>query len=463
MARIHFFQEGWYEMLGIQYISAILKSQGFETTLSIGYKESFLNRIEDGDIIAFSIMSGMEGWALEVARNIKKRRKVSTIFGGPHPTYFPEIIREDGCDVICRGEGEFAMLEFVQSVDHGTHERSIKNLWFKDGDTITKNPLRELVDNLDEMPFPDRTIYYESDAYFRDTSTKYVIVGRGCPFSCAFCFNDEMKRMYKGLGNYIRWRSPENVLEEIKNLRSYSKVDSIFFMDDTLSLNKRWIQQFLPLYGKEIAIPFLCLVRADTIDEDICALLAGANCRIVGFGVESGDENLRNDILKKRITDEQIYRAASLLKKYGIRFMTFNMLALPGETIEQAFKTVEMNINIGTDYPRSGIFTPYPGTVLGDKVRMEGLVDGRIEANTKHKASIIKNPDRDKFTNLNHLFQFAIRFPSIWPLVKRAVYYPPNTVFKIIWFIMFMYTFTKSELRKGRDVIRFAFKTFFRN
>lgn len=459
MITVHFFQEGWYEMLGVQYISAILKSYGFKTTLSVGYKKSYLKYIKDGDIVAFSIMSGMERWALDVARDIKKKKEVNAIFGGPHPTYFPDILREDGCDVICRGEGEYAMLEFVKSLVNGTNDKSIKNLWFKDKDTIVKNPLRELVDNLDEMPFPDRRLYYEADTYFNNNSTKYVVIGRGCPFSCAFCFNDEMKKMYKGLGRYIRWRSPQNVITEIKNLQTYSKVDSIFFMDDTFSLNKKWIQQFLPLYAKEIAIPFLCLVRADTIDENICDLLANANCRTVGFGVESGDENLRNNILKKRITDEQIYRAASLLKKHGIRFMTFNMLALPGETIEQAFKTVEININIGADYPRSGIFTPYPGTILGDMVKMEGLLDGQIEANTKHKVSIIKSPDRDKFTNLNHLFQFAVRFPSLWSLVKRAVYLPPNILFKVIWLMMFVYIFTKSELRKRRDVFKFIFKT----
>lgn len=459
MVTVHFFQEGWYEMIGPQYISAVLKSHGFETTLSVGYTESSIVKIKDGDIVAFSVMTGMEGWALNIAREIKKKRKIKTVFGGPHTTYFPDLIREDGCDVICRGEGEYAMLEFVKSVENGTNDTSIKNLWFKNKDDIISNPLRELVGNLDEIYFPDRELYYDAYDYFCNNSTKYVIAGRGCPFACTFCFNDQMKEMYNGLGKYVRWRSPQNVIHEIRNLQLRSKVDSIFFMDDTFSLNKKWLQQFLPLYKTEINIPFLCLVRADTIDEEICDLLANANCQIVGFGIESGDENLRNKVLKKKVTDEQIYRTASLLKKYHIKFMTFNMVGFPGETLVQAFKTVEINIQIGTDYPRCGVFTPYPGTILGDMVKKMGLLEGKIDANTKHTGSIIKNPDRDKFTNLNHLFQFAVQFPSLWPLVKKAVSLPPNIFFKAIWFVMFVYIFTRSELRKSVNVFQFIFKT----
>lgn len=462
MVTVHFFQEGWYEMIGPQYISAVLKSHGFETTLSVGYKESSLTRIKDGDIVAFSIMSGMERWALNVAREIKKKRKVKTIFGGPHVTYFPDFIREDGCDVICRGEGEYAMLEFVKTLQDGVNNTSIKNLWFKDKDTIISNPLRELVNNLDDIYFPDRELYYKSYSYFRNNGMKYVIAGRGCPFSCTFCFNEQLKKMYNGLGKYVRWRTPQNVIDEIRNLQKCSKVGSIFFMDDTFSLNKKWLLQFLPLYEKNIGIPFLCLVRADTLDEEICKCLAKGNCKIVGFGIESGDENLRNKVLKKKITDEQICHTAYLLKKYHIKFMTFNMIGLPDETIEQAFKTVEINIKIGTNYPRCGIFTPYPGTILGDMVKNFGLLDGEIEANTKHKGSIIKNPDRNKFTNLNHLFQFAVRFPLFWPFIKKLVSLPPNIFFKVIWFIMFIYIFTKSELRKSKDVFRFIVKTLFK-
>lgn len=459
MLTVHFFQEGWYEMIGSQFISAILKSHGFNTTLSVGYNESSLMSIKDGDIIAFSIMTGMEEWALNVAQAIKRKRKIKTVFGGPHATYFPELIREEGCDVLCRGEGEYAMLEFVRSVNEGRDDTSIKNLCFKNKDAIISNPLRELVSNLDEIPFPDRELYYKQYRYFRNNRTKYVIAGRGCPFSCTFCFNEQMKNMYQGLGSYMRWRSPQNVIDEIRNIQRYSKTDSIFFMDDTFSLNKKWLRQFLPLYRRELGTPFVCLIRADTIDEEICKLLAHANCKVVGFGIESGDEGLRNELLKKRVTDEQIYRTASLLKECCIKFMTFNMVGLPGETTEQAFKTIELNIQIGAHYPRCGIFTPYPGTVLGNMVKREDLLEGKINANTKHTGSIIKNPDRDKFTNINYLFQFAARFPAFLPLVKRGVVFPPNIFFKVIWFVMFVYIFTKSELRKTKDVFFFLVKT----
>ena len=147
MLTVHFFQEGWYEMIGSQFISAILKSHGFNTTLSVGYNESSLMSIKDGDIIAFSIMTGMEEWALNVARAIKRKRKIKAVFGGPHATYFPELIREEGCDVLCRGEGEYAMLEFVRSVNEGRDDTSIKNLCLKNKDAIISNPLRELVSN----------------------------------------------------------------------------------------------------------------------------------------------------------------------------------------------------------------------------------------------------------------------------------------------------------------------------
>jgi len=364
MARISFIQNLSYEYLGVMYLSSLLKSKGHEVDCFIEHGQGIDRLVKEAarfnpDIAGFSCTTGVHRWSLCVASRIKKiKPEVKVLFGGPHPTFFPEIIEEAPVDMICRGEGEYALLEAADRLDERNDLSTIDNLWVKKNGQIFRNEVRPLIENLDELPFPDRNLYVRKYPFLHK-SQKAFMVGRGCPFSCAYCFNHAFKKLYHHKGLFVRYRSPENIIAEIKAVKAQTPFRTVYFQDDTFGLDKDWSKGFLAQYAKQLRLPFICLLRADAADEELIRSLKQSGCTRVFFGVETGSENLRKMILKKEISDEQIFQTASLLKKYRIRFRTYNMFGLPNETLEEAFKTVRLNIKIKTDYPWSSLFQPF--------------------------------------------------------------------------------------------------------
>ena len=237
-----------------------------------------------------------------------------TVFGGPHPTFFPKLIEHPAVDVICRGEGEQAIVEMANKINAGEPVYDTLNCSFKRNGEFISNGLRPLIANLDSIPNPDRLIYRSKYSYLRKTQAAFM-AGRGCPHRCTFCFNHSLQRMYRGLGSFVRFRNPEKVVDEILQVAGQWKVKTVYLQDDTLFLNKRWLGEFAQLYGDQVGLPMLCLVRADQVDEESIAALRSAGLKNVFFGIESGDEAVRNDLLNKGVTDEDIHRTARILRK----------------------------------------------------------------------------------------------------------------------------------------------------
>jgi len=465
MANIVFVQRLWYEYPGIEILSAFLKQSGHSVDVVIGEKISQFGGVFKGvDIIAFSVMTGFQGWALSLGRQLKEKYNSCIIFGGPHPTYFPEIVNEDGVDVICRGEGEGALLDLAERLDTNKGFTDIPNLWVKHKGKIFKNGLRPLIENLDDLPFPDREIYYDKYSFIGRNSHRAFMAGRGCPYGCSFCFNAQLKQMYKDKGKYVRMRSPGNVLEEIKSVKGKYLTEKIFFHDDTFVLNHKWLREFLGKYSEQIRLPFFCQARADTFTEELIKNLKRAGCQAVFFAIESGDETIRRKVLNKPISNEKIIKSARWLKENGIKISTYNMLGIPGERVEQALKTVELNMAIKADYPRCSFLTPYPGTRIAELAReknhMSKDADFEINSNSQQSEMFMATTEGRELKNLHSLFQTAILFPWTYPLVKRLIRLPLGLVFKLWWAFIYFLVFTKSEGRSMKVMLVFALRNF---
>ncbi len=460
MARIVFLQKIWHEYGGPEIISAVLKKHGHNTDLLIGKDASvFINKVQKNDIIAFSAMSGEHHWALEIAARIKKEKDVLTVFGGAHPTYFPEIIKHPAVDVSCCGEGEFAMLDLANAHDRGVSHENIANLSEKRGGGIKENDVRPLVGDLDALPFPDRDIYYNRYPLLKKSRLKPFMASRGCPFSCSFCFNEKLRGIYSDKGRYVRFRSPGNVIDEIKDVEKKYGLDSIYFVDDLFALNKTWLKKFTDIYKKEIKKPFVCSTHINALNEDIIRLLKDSGCATVSFGIETGNERLRHQLLNKHITNKQIKEMCLLFKKHNLKFMTFNMVGIPGETIRNVWETINLNIEIGTEYPRCSILTAYPGTRIAeshkDKIRVKD-----IETHYQQSEVSFEVPRLKELYNLHSFFQTAVIFPRSAGLIKRLIKFPPNVLFKLWWAIVYSIVFVKSEQRSFFQTFIFVFKTF---
>ena len=468
MAKLLFLQNIDYEFLGPMYISSMAKKYGHLCELALGKSlsdfDSVIKKFEP-DLVGFSIMSGSHQWAREIGREINDQYGITNIFGGAHPTFFPKFIEEKDVDYIIRGEGEESMLEILNCIDKKESFHHVQNLSHMQGNTPVHNPLRNLNNNVDEYPFPDRNLFDALEKRL-DRSVRNVITSRGCPFHCSFCFEDAMRKLYQGKGKYVRIREIPEVIEECKRLKEETDVKVIYFADDVFGMKKDWLYDFLKIYKREIGIEFICLLRADIIasDKKYAFKLAEAGCRSVFFGIESGNEILRNKVLKKQLKDEQILKAAELLHEAGIKFRTYNILGLPDETLEDAFSTVELNISIKADYPWCSIFSPFPGTELTDYAYLKGYLSPTFNYERLSKSFFLESKleleNIREMQNLQKFFQTAVIWPWTFSIIKKLIKLPSNFLFRAWFGLVYFYLYIKSEKRDFIPTLKFALKNY---
>lgn len=444
MARVLFIQEIWFEYFGTMYISAMLKKHGHECDVVIEHR---LDKIQKAvletspDIIAFSCLTGSYRWCLDAARSLKHITDAPVVFGGHHPTISPEIIDEDAIDIICRGEGEYPMLELADAIGSGDDIGNIQNLWVKSSGGVTKNDMRPLIKDLDEVPFPDRKLY-QKYYYFKRQKVWHVITGRGCPYNCAYCHNHVLSEIFKGKGPYVRQRSIENVISEILKLKENVNLKYIFFSDDVISIRKPWLLSFLERYKEQVRVPFFCTVTPREMDEDTVRALKEAGCYHTGLYFETGNEKKRMELLNKRVPDKEFIRSAALLHRYGIPFYTAAILGLPGETMEDSLESARFNWVLKPSYVWSALFQPYPETKLAEYAIKEGYLSAESLSNFNIGAyykSLMSQKNISDIINLQRLFYPASKFPSLLPLIKRLVKLPPNPIFNLIFIAPYVY------------------------
>ena len=446
MAKVVFCQEIVYSNFGTMIISSVLKKHGHGVELVIG---TDVDRVVaeilalNPGIIAFSILTatGEFEWALEIAGKIKDRiPRILTVFGGVHPSIFPDgVIGNKAVDVLCIGEGEYAMLELCNRIDKGKPIAGIENLWVRTKKGISKGRMGHLVEDLDEFPFPDRELY-QKYGYFNNPDSIDMLAGRGCPFNCSFCYNSVFMKMHAGKGRFVRKRSVDNVIAELEEVKRSYHPKSLTFVDELFALDKRWLSEFVKKYRERIALPLICSVRADVMDDETAALLAAGGTSHVCLGLETGNEELRNSLLRKRLTNAQLERAAEILHRHGIKLLTTNMVGLPGETIENAFETIELNHKIKSDFVWCSVFQPYPELDITKQMISTGCMPNlRPEEfdTTYFKGSILRQDNIKQLVNLHKFFYLAFKLPVLKPLFRQLIKLPSNPIFEIVFIISY--------------------------
>jgi len=213
----------------------------------------------------------------------------------------------------------------------------------------------------------------------------------------------------------------------------------IFFADDLFAYDIKWLENFAEKYKKEIDISFICTCRADRLTEEVVKCLAKAGCHSVTFGVETGNEKLRNTILNKKITDEQLANAGKLLTKYGIEYQTSNMFGLPGETFEDGLKTIDLNIKIGAKFTMSAIFLPFPKTKLADLCIEKKLLKQDYSFEDMPSSfithSVLKQKDIAKLERQQKVASLMIQYPKLRNILAFAA---KNIPFYPLFFLLYL-------------------------
>lgn len=462
MARFALIQNLLTENLGLMSLSAYLQSEGHESRIFVDVQGT--NAFDDVEsykprILGFSCTTGMHHWALDFAQRYKADHPdVIVLLGGPHPTFYPLIVREPVVDYICVGEGEEAAVELANAIDDGGNPANVANIWtVRDGEVI-QNPVRSLIQDLDSLPFPDRTYYDRYPVTARETS-KNFLSGRGCAYKCNFCANHTLMKLYHDKGKWVRFRSKENVIEEIKQVKARYPIRFVGFSDDILIVDRKWLYPFLELYQKEIGLPFLSTVRANLVDEELVRALKEAGCFSCVFGIESGVERIRNEVLAKGVKDEHIYESARLFRKYKINFGTYNMVGLPGETLDDAFQTVKINAKIRPDFPWCSVLQPYPGTEIRERIEKElgrelpvDEIGGSYFTNSPFQTREMRQKE-----NLQKFFHLAVRYPFLQPLICQLIKLPPNPLFQLIFKSCYALQLMKRSKINFLTLLRYGF------
>ena len=402
---------------GIAQLSSVLKMAGHATELiilSTVDSDSIKNKLKDfkPDILAYSFTSDNAELAKQIMQHTKQFG-IFTISGGIHTTMEPlDII--SCCDAVCIGEGEDAFRDLAG----GKHIEEISNIWYQKDGTVFKNKMRPFIEDLDTLPFSDRTVFDYQKSLDQDHRADFM-AGRGCPFHCTYCANDGLRNLAEG--RYVRWHSPEYIIEEIKRVISdYTGVESICFQDDTFALKKSWLQEFVSLYKLQIGMPFICNLRIGAVNENIVDLLAKAGCTEVRIGVEQGNEELRRMILRRNMDNREIIKTFEWIKKAGIKVFAYNMVGVPGETKETIEETIRLNQQIEPDKLHVSMFRPYPGTALYDRCIDDSLVTSESTLSYFEPVSTVQLPTISK-SDLEYyfrIFRVAVLFPRLRPIAS---------------------------------------------
>jgi len=426
--------------MGIMCLIANVKKHGHEADLFLTNLEPNLFKAVaeyKPDVIGFSVTSGSEAYYLELIRQLRKHAKFISIMGGPHASFFPEIVEEPEVDIICRGEGDAPLVELLDKLQKGEDYSTIPNLWVKKDGQVTKNHLRPLIHDLDSLPFPDRASFLKYYAYAH-SSVKHFLAGRGCPYDCTYCFNHKLKKMYREEANesqYCRLRSVKHVVDEVDEVRRKYPLKIVYFHDDLFIMNRVWLKAFAEEYSKRVGLPMICYVRANLVNEEVVQALKKANCITIAMGIESGNEPLRKTVLKRDMSNEQIVKAADLFHKYGISIMTQNMVGLPEETIENAYETIAVNNRVKPSYAWCSIFQPYPRTELYHYCIEKGILDPthRQHASYQVESPINKGQTKREFENLHKFFSLCVEYPSLTKYSHRLIKWPNNALFNLVY------------------------------
>ena len=432
--------------LGTTLIAGALRHGGHEVDVFVveNDPDKTIRELEQykPDAIAFSVITGSHQEYIIIARAIKQKLNIPIIWGGPHATFSPKIVEEDYADAVCVGEGEEAVIEFANAFDSEGKKlpTKIANFWVKINGKIYRNEVRPRNKSLDDLPYAARDLFLDKFPILKKHGIKHFIAHRGCPHKCSYCFNHTYNKMYleqAGDKKVLFSRTPDSIIDEILWLKETETIKMVQFVDDVFTMHKKWTLDFAKIYEKRCRIPFAINARFDHMDEEIVSSLAKAGLSIVNAGIESGNDYMRNKIMVREQTLESIFLAGSLLKKYGVKLHTENVLGNPGETFDMTMETLKLNMKLKPEIANSAIFAPYPGLKMTQYAIEEGYFDGnfdRLEA-TYFDKSVLKfkkKEEEKKIQNLRCFFSLLAHHPWLLSFIKPLLNLPFNRIYWMI-------------------------------
>ncbi len=358
--------------IGLGILSSVLKKEGHEVlvtdlnnrrTRKLDMLRYDIERFQP-DVIGISIHATKYGAAREVAKFVRSLSGNPIMAGGPQVSADQERILDEcpEVDFLVYGEAEVSITEIISRLENKSGMRDVNGVIYRENQKIVKNPPRELIRNISDLPFPNFAV-------FGVTRVKEypVLTSRGCPYSCIFCFSH--------IGRTWRAREAGNVVEELRAARDKFSIQSFGVWDPVFNLTTKHVVNFCTqLMSSDLDLTWNCYsVRADRVDDEQARIMRESGCKRVFMGVETLDDEIMKRINKREKVDD-IKRAVEIYHKHGLKVIGFFILGLPGDTFDKSIDVCEEGMRIGFDDQIWSHLTPYPGTSALEWVKKNGRI-----------------------------------------------------------------------------------------
>ena len=384
--------------LGIGYIAAVLEKNNFDVKIIDarveGYTQAKLLKILkelNPDIAGLTFTTENRFDAFDTMRRIRETvPNAILVAGGPHVSLAADdtLTHIAELDYVVRGEGEHSFLELLNSLKDGKGVDDVNGISFRRDGILVNNPPRQLIRDLNEVPFPARHLFpWEKYNFTLEVPGKgkfkaaNIMTSRGCPYGCNFCATSNM------WGRSCRMRTPENIIEEVELLVDRYRAKAIWIFDDTFTVSKKRIFRFCELLKeKKISIHWFCEIRVDTVTKELLAEMKDAGCFSVGYGVESGSQRIIDEVIKKKIKLDDVKKVTEWCTELGIMTNPFFIFSHPEETMDDIAMTMDMIRN----WPKNSsislsLLHVYPGTPLERVAKEKGIIPVDFSWSVKDK------------------------------------------------------------------------------
>jgi len=376
--------------MGIGYVAASLESNGIDFSIvdeqveedAIGKIAQYVKKMEPPYIFGFSVLTATLRSALTLSKKLKKQYPDSvTIFGGIHPTAMPdEILTYDSVDVVLRGEGEYIIVDLYRHIKGQRDFSHLESISFIRCGHIVHNKQADIITDIDKLPSFPYHLFEGNPQY----DIGFVMSSRGCPYNCIFCSNRVTT------SKAYRYRSTENVINDIYLLHDKYNQKKVTFFDDNFLVNKERIFSLtseIRKRGFHKDMTFAVQARGDNANEEILKELYQSGFKNIFFGIETASNRLLK-LVKKGETIEEIVEAVRLSKKIGFHVSATFIYSLPTEKHLDRMKSLELSKALNIDMVRYNNATPYPGTELyqmalrENRLNVQGLYQNFISVST---------------------------------------------------------------------------------
>lgn len=311
--------------------------------------------------------------------------KLWTVVGGPHVSVMPTEFLEEAksVDIAVMGEGEYTIIDIAKAFDGSMKLADVEGIAYRQDGKIKLNPRRPFIKDLDELPYPAYHLV-DMERYLNVGKVKYrslkprsisMITSRGCPYNCCFC------SVHLHMGKGFRAHSAGYVLDHLEYVVNKFKIKTVFFEDDNLTFDMKRMEEICDkIVERKIKFNWETPngIRADRVNLELLKKMKRSGCKSVSFGVESGDQYVLDNIIRKDLKLEQVEAVAKMCKQIHLKSAAFYIIGFPGEKKENMCKTVDFALAMKRKYDLSMgllVATPSYGTKLYEECLSKGYLN----------------------------------------------------------------------------------------